>query len=165
MNCKKLSNTKISLSWYIYLLPIFHVHLFANYENNLTSSSSLRKRHAPRSRRIARLFDHLGREMKRSLKDSSSKLHLTIALVSRSELDGYVRHTFPIAKFCKNSPFPRKRFHWGRFFRKSYKFGKFRKFMVFVNFYFYFLWERKEWAGPPRVPTIAIAGRFIDRYY
>jgi len=30
--------------------------------------------------------------MKRSLKDSSSKLHLTIALVSRSELDGYVRY-------------------------------------------------------------------------
>lgn len=54
-------------------IPLFNPLCSPIFESSLTSSSSLNvkkkeKRHAPRSRRVARLFHHLGREKKRLLK-------------------------------------------------------------------------------------------------
>lgn len=117
---------------------LFRGSLFFNplcspiFENSLTSSSSLnvkkkrkKKRHAPRSRRIARLFHHLGREKKRLLKDSSSKLHLTIVPASRLG----TRRTPPqflVSILPKSIPF--------EIFRKT---SKFRNFDIYLFIYLY----------------------------
>lgn len=127
----------MACSWFLSQTP-----LFANYENNLTSSSSLNVKNTRRkAAEIARLFDHLGREKERLL-----RIHRQSYINDRTRLAIGTRRIRPVCfrKTCVTlSSLSLLRWIIHTIIQKSI----WKIYKIWI--YLYFCGEEKNLTGPP----------------